>query len=151
MGPGTGATGCDRSAFGGALPSARKYPPAPDPLPGALPACAGGCVPRRSSSISAAWRSMTDRASLASASSLARSRSLSARSDRASWRSSRICVSMPPSLASERRVQTFSAASGPAISASMPPAGPRSLPPPMPSQTATATSSTAAIAENSSS
>jgi len=112
MGPGTGATGCDRSAFGGALPSARKYPPAPDPLPGALPACAGGCVPRRSSSISAAWRSMTDRASLASASSLARSRSLSARSDRASWRSSRICVSMPPSLASERRVQTFSAASG---------------------------------------
>ena len=39
---------------------------------------------------------------------------------RASWRSSRICVSIPPSLASERRVQTFSAASGPAISASIP-------------------------------
>ena len=129
---------------------AANYMPG-DTVPAALPCCAGGCIRRFSSSITAAWRSIVLRASAAFRSSFPRSRSLSARSVRASCCIRRRVVSISPSRASERRVQTFSAASGATMPASMPPAGAGALPPPMPSQAATAISTTVAMTENSSS
>ena len=58
---------------------------------------------------------------------------------------------MVPILASERRVQTFSAMSGPASSASIPPWTAGCPPPPAVSHTASTTSTTAAMTENSTS
>ena len=58
---------------------------------------------------------------------------------------------MVPIRASERRVQTFSAVSGPVSSASIPPTASGRPPPPAVSHTASTASATAAMTENSTS
>ena len=120
-------------------------------MPSGVPAGGGAFICRSSASMTAAWRSITLRASAASPASFWRSRSFSLPRRRASVSISRSRVSMVPILASERRVQTFSAMSGPASSASIPPWTAGRPPPPAVSHTASTTSTTAAMTENSTS
>ena len=120
-------------------------------MPSGVSAGGGAFICRSSASMTAAWRSITLRALAASPASFWRSRSFSLPRRRASVSISRSRVSMVPILASERRVQTFSAMSGPASSASIPPWTASCPPPPAVSHTASTTSTTAAMTENSTS